>query len=78
MSKKRDKLKKNYKGVLRKNNDKAPYEFNDLLDELKGKGLSRLTPYTGRHTEISNVSKKIIRKYVQAQVDIINETDEFL
>ena len=62
-----------YKGVLKSKRGKEPYTFNDLLDELKGSRLSRLTPNTKDTTP-----KKIIRRFIELELEKINETDQFL
>lgn len=63
----------NYVGVLRKNTNKKNYDFNDLLEELKGKNLSRLTPKRQNMN-----SKKIIYNFLKDEINKINDTDEFL
>ena len=63
----------NYKGALRTKRGKEPYTFNDLLEELRGSRLSRLTPNTKDQTP-----KKIIRRFVELEIEKINNTDQFL
>ena len=63
-----------YKGVLRRKNERIPYTFNDLLDELKGSRLSRLTP----NMKKDETPKKIIEKYIKNEIEKINNTDQFL
>lgn len=63
-----------YKGVLRRKNERIPYTFNDLLDELKGSRLSRLTP----NMKKDETPKKIIRKFIELEIEKINNTDQFL
>ena len=63
-----------YKGVLRRKNERIPYTFNDLLDELKGSRLSRLTP----NIKMDETPKKIIRKFIELEIEKINNTDQFL
>ena len=64
-----------YKGVLRKKNNVESYDFNDLLHELKGNNLSRLTPYRSRYED---PTKQTIKNYLEMEITKINNTDEFL
>ena len=57
-----------YKGVLKKKNNVESYDFNDLLHELKGNNLSRLTPY--RRCE--DPTKQTIKNYLEMEINKIN------
>ena len=62
-----------YKGILKQTKNNSPYTFNDLLEEIKGNNLSKLT-----HPNNNTTPKKIIKKYIEKECEKINETDEFL
>jgi hypothetical protein len=64
-----------YKGVLKKKQNIESYDFNDLLHELKGNNLSRLTPYINR---CENITKRTVKNYLELEIDKINNTDQFL
>ena len=73
-NKQRDNMvKTHYKGVLKQTKNNAPYTFNDLLEELRGNNLSRLSPPSYKITV-----KKIVKKYIENEIEKINDTDEFL